>query len=150
MRRKCLAKSIPTALCALTLVAASFLHAQTVTTGAITGTVTDPSGAAIAGVAITATERATGAARMAETDASGSYRVSLLPPGQYSLRFAAQGFKTLAPPAVKVVVTEIATLNVQLVLGEKRETVEVASSAQLVQSQSATLGTVVEDRTITE
>jgi hypothetical protein len=49
-----------------------------------------------------------------------------------------------------VVVTEIATLNVQMVLGEKRETVEVTSSVQLVQSRSATLGTVVEDRTIRE
>jgi hypothetical protein len=150
MQRKCLAKSIATALCALTLIAAPFLHAQTVTTGAMTGTVTDPSGAAIPGVTITATERATGATRTAETDASGSYRINLLSPGEHSLRFAAQGFKTLVPPAVKVVVTEITTLNVQLVLGEKRETVEVTSSAQLVQSQSATLGTVVEDRTITE
>jgi hypothetical protein len=50
--------------------------------------------------------------RTAETDASGSYRFSLLPPGEYSLRFTAQGFKTLVPPAVKVAVTEIATLNV--------------------------------------
>jgi hypothetical protein len=148
MKRKCLAGSIAMALCELTLV--TFLHAQTVTTGAITGTVTDPSGAAIPGVTITASERATGATRTAETDASGSYRISLLPPGEYSLRFAAQGFKTLVPPTVKAVVTEIATLNVQLVLGEKRETVEVTSTAQLVQSQSATLGTVVEDRTITE
>src|SRR5215470_1448423 len=148
MRRNCLAGSIAAALCELTL--ATFLHAQTVTTGAITGTVTDPSGAAIPGVTITTSERATGATRTAETDASGSYRISLLPPGRYSLRFAAQGFKTLAPPAIKVVVTEITTLNVQLVLGEKRETVEVTSTAQLVQSQSATLGTVVEERTITE
>jgi hypothetical protein len=144
MQRKCLTKSIATVLCALSLVFPPFLHTQTVTTGAITGTVSDPSGAAIPGVTITATERATGATRTAETDASGSYRFSLLPPGEYSLRFTAQGFKTLVPPAVKVVVTEIATRNVQMVLGEKRETVEVTSSVQLVQSQSATLGTVVE------
>jgi hypothetical protein len=63
---------------------------------------------------------------------------------------AAQGFKTLVPPAVKVVVTEITTLNMQMVLGEKREIVDVPSGMPLVQSQSATLGTVVDGRTIIE
>src|SRR5262249_17308369 len=117
IQRKCLSRLIETALGALSLVAPPFLHTQTVTTGAITGILTDRSGAAIPGVTIIAAERATGATRTAETDASGSYRISLLPPGEYSLRFAAQGFKTLVPPSVKVVVTEIATLNLQMVLG---------------------------------
>src|SRR5262249_36207619 len=148
LQRKCLSRLIETALCAVSLAAPPFLYTQTVATGAITGILTDPSGASIPGATITAAEIATGATRTAVADASGSYRISLLPPGEYSLRFAAQGFKTLVPPAVKVVVTEIATLNVQMVLGEKRETVEVTSSVQLVQSQSATLGTVEDDRTI--
>ena len=150
MQRKCLAWSVATTLSAVSFVVPSFLQAQTVATGAITGTVRDPSGAAIPAVRITATERTTGATRMAETDPSGSYRISLLPPGEHYLRFAAQGFKTLLPPAVNVVVTEIATLDVQMVLGEKQEIVEVRSTVQLVQSQSATLGTMVDDRTITE
>jgi hypothetical protein len=126
------------------------VHAQTVSTGAIAGTVTDPSGAAIAGVAVDATEKATGSKRATQTDASGGYRFSLLPLGAYQLQFSAAGFKTALPPAVSVAVTEISTLNVQMVLGERAETVEVSSNVQFVQSQSATLGTVVGDRTITE
>jgi len=124
--------------------------AQTVSTGAITGIVTDPSGASIPGVTSTATEKATGAKRVTTTDATGSYQLSLLPPGDYQLQFSAQGFKTVIPPTVTVVVTEISTLNVQLVLGETVETVEVNSTVQLVQSQSATLGTVVDSQTMTQ
>jgi len=70
------------------------VQAQTVSTGAIAGIVTDPSGAAIAGVAVDATEKATGSKRAAQTDASGSYRFSLLPLGAYQLHFSAAGFKT--------------------------------------------------------
>src|SRR5262250_3877324 len=108
MQRKFRAMLTAEGLFALSLVFSAFLHAQTVATGAITGTVADPSGAVMPAVTITATERATRAARTAETDANGGYRISLLPPGEYSLQFTAQGFKTLLPPMVKVVVTEIA------------------------------------------
>src|SRR4029077_4921872 len=55
-------------------------HTQTVSTGAVAGVVTDPSGAAIAGAVVTATEKGTGFKRSATTDTSGSYRFSLLPP----------------------------------------------------------------------
>jgi len=126
------------------------IHAQTVSSGAITGIVTDPSGAAIAGAAITATEKGTGFKRSATTDSSGSYRFSLLPPGQYQLQFVASGFKKAIPQDLAVVVTEISTLNVQMVLGESVETVEVSTTPQAVQSENAALGTVVESHTITE
>jgi hypothetical protein len=124
--------------------------AQTVTTGAITGTVTDPSGSLIAGALITATDKGTGEKRSAETGASGIYRFSLLPPGQYQLEFTAAGFKKAVPAEVSVIVTEISTVNIQMVLGEAIDTVEVTTSAQLVQSENAALGTVVDSRAITE
>jgi hypothetical protein len=126
------------------------IRAQTVSSGAITGIVTDPSGAAIAGAAIVATEKGTGFKRSATTDSSGSYRFSLLPPGEYQLQFVASGFKKAIPQDLAVVVTEISTLNVQMVLGESVETVEVSTTPQAVQSENAALGTVVESRTITE
>jgi hypothetical protein len=141
-------------IAAVVLVQAVLIHppiqAQTVSTGAIGGTVTDPSGAVIPRVNITATERATGSKRTVATDSSGGYRFSLLPPGDYQLRFEAKGFKTVIPPDLRVVVTEISTLNIQMILGEAQETVEVSATAQVVQSENATLGTVVESRTITE
>ncbi len=71
--------------------------AQTVTTGAIAGTVTDPSNSSIAGVQITATDKGTGAKRSVATDASGTYRFNLLPPGHYQLEFTATGFKKAVP-----------------------------------------------------
>ncbi len=123
---------------------------QTVSTGAITGTVTDPSGSLIAGVQVTATDKGTGAKRSVVTDASGNYRFSLLPPGQYQLEFMAAGFKKAVPSEVSVVVTEVSAVNVQMVLGETKETVEVTAAAPLLQSQNATLGTVVESQTLTE
>lgn len=123
---------------------------QTVSTGAITGAVTDPSGGAIARVTVSSTEKATGSVRSVQTDSNGNYRINLLPPGDYQLRFEAVGFKTVVPPVVKVTVTEISTLNVQMILGEQRETVQVSAAVELVQAQNATLGTVVESRTITE
>src|SRR5258708_6349617 len=126
------------------------LHAQTVSTGAIAGTVTDPSGSAIPSVNISATEKATASKRKVQTDSSGSYRFSLLPPGGYELRFEATGFKSVVLPPVIVTVTETSTLNVQMILGEARETVEVSATVQAVQSENATLGTVVDSRTITE
>jgi len=125
-------------------------HAQTVSTGAVAGVVTDPSGAAIAGATITATEKGTGFKRSASTDSSGSYRFSLLPPGDYQLQFVATGFKTALPPVVTIAVTEVSTLNIQMVIGEAVDTVEVTTAAQLVQAENAALGTVVDSRTITE
>src|SRR5215468_4292074 len=86
------------------------VHSQTVSTGAIAGIVTDPSGATIPFVNITATEKATAFKRVVVADASGSYRFSLLPSGDYQLRFEAEGFTSVVPPNVRVAVTEISTL----------------------------------------
>lgn len=124
--------------------------AQTVSTGAITGTVTDPSGAVMAGVAVAASDKATGIERRTATNESGNYRFSLLPPGTYQLQFSATGFKTAVAPPVTVVVTEVSSVNLAMQLGEQQEKIEVQSDIQLVQTETATLGTVVENRTLNE
>src|ERR1700728_3906329 len=67
---------------------------QSATTGGLTGTVTDPSGGVIAGATVTATSLATGQERSVTTDAGGSYKFSLLDPGNYAVKFSANGFKT--------------------------------------------------------
>jgi Carboxypeptidase regulatory-like domain len=124
--------------------------AQTVTTGAITGTVTDPSGAVMANVTVTASDKASGIERSTTTNSSGNYRFSLLPPGVYRVQFSAKGFKTAIAPPVTVTVTETTTVNLSMLLGQTQETVEVQSDVQLVQTESATLGTVVENRTLNQ
>lgn len=126
----------------------SFADAQTSATGAIVGTVMDPSNAAIAGAEVTVQSSVTNLTRKTVTDSIGSYTVSLLPPGNYSVTISAKGFKTQSIPSVVVNVTEAATLKVTLELGQTTETVTVETSASLVQTENATLGRVVGEKAV--
>ena len=81
------------------------LVAQSAGTSGLTGTVTDPSGAAIPNVTVTITNNDTGQSRTATTGPDGVYKFSLLPPGNYKARFSATGFKTAEVGAVTLNVT---------------------------------------------
>ncbi|HEV2386297.1 MAG TPA: carboxypeptidase-like regulatory domain-containing protein [Candidatus Acidoferrales bacterium] len=134
----------------LTLAYVSPARGQTASTGAVTGTVSDPSGAVIPGAQVTLTDLATGAVRTAAADANGSYTFSLVPPGQYKLTFSWTGFKTLTSPAITVNVTETAVFNGKMEVGSSAQSVVVTAGAQLLQTQSTTLGTLVSNTTITD
>ncbi|HEX4001314.1 MAG TPA: TonB-dependent receptor [Candidatus Acidoferrales bacterium] len=123
--------------------------AQTGGTGALTGTVTDPSGAVIAGATVTATDAGTGQARSTTTDANGSFKFSLLNPGNYSVKFSAAGFKTVEVPAVTVNVTETEVLNHALEVGAQSEQITVESTQQTIQTQNATNGDLVGSKEVT-
>jgi hypothetical protein len=125
------------------LLCVSVVRAQSAGTGAIAGTVTDPSNAAVANAKVTLTSNATGQTRTATTGANGGYRFSLLPPGSYSMGFSASGFKTASLASVAVTVTETATVNQVLEVGAVTQTVTVESNAQVLQTESSTLGTTV-------
>lgn len=124
--------------------------AQSASTGALSGTVTDPSGGSIAGATVTATNLATGQARSATTDATGIYKISLLPPGNYSVRISANGFKTAEIPSITVNVTETPILNRSLEIGATSQSVTVAATAITVQTENATVGGLVSGQTVTE
>jgi hypothetical protein len=124
--------------------------AQTSETGALTGTVTDPSGAVIAGAAVTVTNVGTGQSRTTTTDANGSYKFSLLPPGNYSVKFSAAGFKTAEVPSQTVNVTETPVLNRSLAIGAQSEQITVESTQQTIQTQNATNGGVVGSQEVTD
>ena len=79
----------------LFIVWAQSLMAQTAATGALTGTVTDETSAVVPNATVTVTSADTGQARTVTTDAAGTYKVSLLPPGSYRVKFEASGFKTV-------------------------------------------------------
>jgi hypothetical protein len=130
-------------------VGAAPLLAQTSTTGALTGVVSDPSSAIIAGATVTATNLGTGEVRTVTTDATGDYKFSLLPPGNYSVRFSAAGFTTTTVPSVTVDVTETPVLNRTLTVGAQAQQVTVESTAETIQTQNATVGTLVGSREIT-
>jgi Carboxypeptidase regulatory-like domain len=123
--------------------------AQTSSTGALTGTVTDPSGAVIAGATVTATSLATGQARSTTSDANGAYKFGLLDPGNYSVSFSAAGFKTASIPSVTVNVTETAVLNHALAVGSQSEQITVEATQEAIQTQNATNGGLVSGQEIT-
>ena len=70
------------------------LWGQSAGTAGLSGTVTDPSGAAVPNVAVTLTNADTNQVRSVTTGSDGVYKFSLIPPGRYNIRFAATGFKT--------------------------------------------------------
>src|SRR5689334_3995166 len=123
-------------------------QAQSAGTGALTGIVTDAQGGAVAGVTVTATNIGTNQERSATTGAGGDYKFSLLPPGNYRVKFAAPGFKTAEIGSVTVTTTETATANQALEVGAVTQTVTVESTVETLQTESSTLGTTVSGNTI--
>ena len=124
--------------------------AQTASTGALTGTLKDASGAVIPNATVTATSSDTGAVRTAMTGTDGTYRFSLLPPGNYRVRLEASGFKPVEIPSATVNVTETEVLDRNLEVGSQAQTVTVESEVEAIQTTSSALGTVASARTLTE
>jgi hypothetical protein len=129
-------------LAGLVLLLALPLWAQTGGTGALTVTVTDPSGAVVPGASVTV-HNAAGVSRTDVTGASGSFTFTLLPPGPYDVSISASGFKTVDTPAVQVDVAETHVLLEALVVGTQTQQVTVSAQTQAVQTESSALGTVI-------
>jgi hypothetical protein len=134
---------------ALSITTAPLLMAQTGSTGALTGTVTDPSGAVISGATVTATNVGTGQERSVTTSANGAYKFGLLSPGNYSVKFSASGFKTAEVPSIKVNVTETAVVNHSLEVGAQTQQVTVEATAVTIQTQNAANGGLVSGAEVT-
>ena len=132
------------------IVSAPFLRAQTATTGALSGTVTDATGAVIANATVTVSSTGTSQTRTAVTGSDGSYKVGLLPPGTYRVKFEVSGFNAAEVPSVTVNVTETAVLNQALTVGSQSQAVEVQAEAETVQTTDATVGTVMPGQTIAD
>jgi len=121
--------------------------AQSSTTGALRGTVTDPANAVVPGVTVTLTNNATSQSQSTTTDSNGSYRFSLLAPGAYAVTFSAQGFKTSLMASVAVNVSEVPVLDAQLEAGESTE--HEPCLCRLSQSATSSTGTLVDSKTLT-
>src|ERR1700693_2562614 len=119
------------------------LSAQSVVTGALNGTVTDPSGAVIVGATVTLTSTDTGASLTTQTSSSGGYSFGLVKPGRYTLVVLQTGFKQ-STQAVDVALGETAVANVKLELGSGSVTVEVTGQGQLLQTENANISTSIE------
>lgn len=118
--------------------------AQTASTGALAGGITDNSGAVVPEAKVTVTNEATGEARTVVSQQNGSYLVPLLLPGSYRVEFSKSGFKLAIKTGLQINVTETARLDVQLELGAVQDQVTVTSEAQLLQTESSALGRVTD------
>ena len=127
----------------------SFLRAQSSSTGALTGTVTDPSGGVVPSATITLVNSATGQTQTTTTASNGVYRFSLLPPGTYSVKVSAQGFKTAQSQSITVNVTETPVQDVKLEVGDTAQQVTVSGEAVALQTETAAVGTLVESKILT-
>jgi hypothetical protein len=116
------------------------LKAQSIISGDIVGGVTDQSGAAVPNATVTITSKATGETHAATTNSSGSYRVPLLKPGDYTILITAPGFEQASVP-VAVSASTTTTADVRLTVGSAAQTVEVTATAPLLHTEAADLST---------
>lgn len=116
----------------------------------ITGTVTDSSGALMAGVDVTAKNLGTNVESSTVTNADGIYSIPNLVPGSYSLEFKKVGFKPLVHPKITVESTQVAQMNASLQLGAVTETVTVTTDAPVLDRESAAIGTDMKGDVVTD
>lgn len=135
---------------AVLLLAPGCIFAQTPGTGAIAGTVIDSTGAVLPKAKVSVFNDETRAVRSVVTSSEGAFRVSLLPPGIYSVSAENQGFAIGQMHALHVGGSETVTIELRLAVGAASETVEVNSASDLAQVESSTLGRAVDEKTIRE
>lgn len=126
---------------------ASFAIAQT-TSATLTGSVTDPSGAAIPGASISVENLQTNVRMQALTNTSGFYRVAGLLPGAYRVTADKAGFKSVVRDGIDLHAQDEVAINFSLQIGSVTETVTVNSGEPLLQTQSGTVSTVIESQQI--
>jgi outer membrane receptor protein involved in Fe transport len=125
------------------------LEAQAnVATGQVFGTVTDPDEASLPGVTILATNRDTGFDRAAVTDASGFYRIDLLPPGHYELRADLTGFRSEIMRGVDVTLGSSVRIDFALDLAAVEEEIVVTAESPVVETSNPTISSSVSDKAI--
>src|SRR3954454_23064915 len=119
-------------------------------TGSVTGTVTDPAGAAVDGATVKLTNTGTGAVQTATSDHEGNFRFLLLPPGTYSLNVTSTGFKSVVRDGLVVEVDRSLAVPIGMQMGQVSETVQVSGASPLLEPNSASLGTVMQTKQVEE
>jgi hypothetical protein len=129
------------ALCAAHVLGQAF-------TGTITGTVTDPNGAAIPGATVRFRNEATSDSRQQQSNSDGLYVFSQLPPGVYEVSVEMQGFRRSIQRSAELRVNQTLELNVTLQLGEVTQTVEVTTGVTLLDTQSANRAVTLDSQAV--
>src|ERR1700691_599644 len=131
---------ISCSLAALTIVFWMFCSAPALAqndVGSIVGFVTDPTGAAVPGATVTATNEGTGEKRTVTSDAAGHYALPNLVPAPYTLSVEAKGFQKFESTHDTLASNSTIDIDAKLVVGQESQTVEVTATAALLQTQSA-------------
>jgi hypothetical protein len=126
------------------------VHAQSSTTGNITGTVRDPQGAAVPKAEVTITDEKTGATRTIRATEDGFYTATSLPAGIYTVSTSPSGFKKTVTTGVELHVSENKTVNLDLQVGQVTETVTVTSEAAPVELRSGEVSSLITEKQVTE
>src|SRR5260370_3020304 len=134
---------------ALILVALATGRAQQ-TTATLLGTVTDSSGAAVPGAKLRVANLATNVRREAESDADGTSSIPYLAAGNYQVTISKEGFQAQQIDNVTLQVDQTARLDFSMRVGNVTETVNVSASAALLQTENASVGTVIDSGKIVE
>jgi Carboxypeptidase regulatory-like domain len=134
--------------CIAALFSTCALGAWGQSTASLYGTVTDPSGAVVVHAQVTVHNLGTGSDRVVQTDTAGLYAVPSLQPGNYRVQATASGFSTYTVPRVILNVDRQVTVNMRLAVSTAGETVQVESSAQEIESQTITVGQVIDNRSV--
>jgi len=136
-------------LCAALCVFASYTRAQNaISTGSISGQVTDTSGGAVAGATVTAASEAAGIKLTTKTNGTGFFSFPSLRVGTYDIRVSQAGFKTAVVSSVLAEVGQNAAVNVTLQVGEVTQSVTVTAEAPLLRTTESTVSTVVDENLI--
>src|SRR5437879_669140 len=137
----------------LAVIVAMFCSAQGTygqVTGSFLGTVTDKSGSAVVGAAVTVTSQATGAVRSTVTDDTGHYIVNLLPVSVYTIRVEFKGFQPVESKDVKLQVDEQREMDFSLALAAVTTAVEVVANAVTVETTNPSLGQVITSQEVAQ
>ena len=126
----------------LTLCGRQEMLAQEVT-ATVTGTVTDPSGAAVVGAVVTVKSVERGVVYTATTNESGLYHVSQLPVGNYEVRVEKPGFSSVEYPAFTLSLNQVAKIDVEMKVGQVTQTVEVTGAAPVLKTEAAQVDTII-------
>jgi len=116
-------------------------------TAAITGRVTDASGAAVPAANVVATDKDRGTEWPTTSNSEGVYNLPRLPIGNYSMKVTHAGFQSAVVPSVMLDMNQVARIDVPLQVGAVTQTVDVTSSSPLLQTQSTEVGTVIDEKT---
>jgi outer membrane receptor protein involved in Fe transport len=120
------------------------------TRGTISGKISDPSGAVIPGASVVVTNTAMGTKVTLETNQGGFYEGSYLIPGMYQIEAAAPGFKKVIRGSIEVRVADRLEVNLALELGASEQSVTVTAETPLLNTQTASLGTVVDAKRVAD